>query len=336
MGEVVIMKKLFSHENFVFSSLDAKQKKQSLIVTGLLILLFIISSFTFFNMFYGFVDCIGSIVSGSADVAIKDFLRSVPLYLTFFMTLWSLLTVHAYFRNESEERRARSLKKNSIAVACFGIVNVLYVIIGRIAGKYLSLVEGSPSPLYPLDSILYSLLFIALACLAYFYLPKLEKEKPYLVISRGPIVTKARFVYCLFISLWMLFALFSFSAFTFGLFIVDFKHGYVFYSIALLLAYCLNVCFFAVWELYYNELEPYKRKELLFTLSLIGLCASVIVAALYFIALGLNLDGPSNIGFGILPVAFAASVNIATMLTVLLPFIVSIVALIKGLKARKE
>ena len=121
-----------------------------------------------------------------------------------------------------------------------------------------------------------------------------------------------------------------------GLFIIDFKHGYQAYSIALLLVYLLNACYFIQWELFFNEMKDEKRKEYLFPLSLVGLGVSLMVAAFYFIALGNNLDGPSNVGFGVLPVAFAASVNIAIMLTVLVPTIVSIVALIKGLKLRKQ
>ena len=71
-------------------------------------------------------------------------------------------------------------------------------------------------------------------------------------------------------------------------------------------------------------------------LAIAGVALSVIVVALYFVSLGTGLDAPSNAGFGMFPVAFAASVNIATMLTVVTPLIVSVVALIKGLLLRKQ
>ena len=61
----------------------------------------------------------------------------------------------------------------------------------------------------------------------------------------------------------------------------------------------------------------------------------MVAAIIYFIALKFNLDGPSNVGFGILPIAFSASVNIATLLVVATPLIVSVVALIKGLIRKK-
>ena len=79
-----------------------------------------------------------------------------------------------------------------------------------------------------------------------------------------------------------------------------------------------------------------KAKEFLLPLAAVGLIVSIVVAAIYLIGLGTNLDAPSNAGFGVLPVAFAASVNIATLIIVFTPLIVSVVALIKGLIIRKK
>ena len=185
-------------------------------------------------------------------------------------------------------------------------------------------------------SLLFSLLFIAIGVCALLYRLKFLEKLPYKVPSRSPIVTKARFVYCLGMAFWALIAVFGFAGFSTGLFIYDFQHGYAFYGIGLLFAYFVPFCFLTVWEFYYNELKEEKRKEFLFPLALCGLIVSVLVAVLYFVGLGVNLDGPSNAGFGILPVAFAASVNIATMIVVATPLIVSVVALIKGLLLRKK
>ena len=328
--------KLFAKDNFVSSTLlDKKQRRQYWIVRCLLCVLFILSAFTFLNMFYCFVDMVGSIVSGSADVALKDLLRSLPIFLVFFMTLWGLLTVHAYYRNVSEERRKKSLKVNSIVVMCFAFINIAYIIIGRFVGEYLSLVEGAPSYIYPLDALLYSIAFLGMSVAAFVCSIVLKNKTLFVVPPRGGIVTKCRFVYCLFITLWMLFALFSTAAFFVGLFIIDFIHGYLLYSIAILLVYFVNFLFFNMWELHYNCLKEEKKKEQLFPLAIIGLCISVATMVFYFVALGLNLDGPSNVGFGILPVAFAASVNIATLITVALPLIVSIVCLFKSWSMKK-
>ena len=121
MGEMV-MKKLFDKENFHFSGFDSVQRRQSLIVIGVLALMFVVSSFTFVNALYSLVDNIGCILSGSPDVAVLGFFRSVPLYLSFFMAFWGLLLLHSFFRNDSEERRLKSMKKDAAALLVFSLL----------------------------------------------------------------------------------------------------------------------------------------------------------------------------------------------------------------------
>ena len=79
-----------------------------------------------------------------------------------------------------------------------------------------------------------------------------------------------------------------------------------------------------------------KRKEFTLPLAVISLAVSLAVTVFYFLALKGNLDGPSNVGFGLLPVAFSASVNFATLIVVIAPLIVSVTALIRGLSRRKH
>ena len=134
----------------------------------------------------------------------------------------------------------------------------------------------------------------------------------------------------------MLIALFSFAAFTLSIFIYDFAHEYVFYGIALLLVYCVNTLFIAVWEFYYNQLKEENKKSFLLPLAIVGLVVSVLTIVIYMVGLGSDIDAPSNAGFGMLPITFSASVNMATLVVVFTPLIVSIVALIKGLLARKK
>ena len=199
-----------------------------------------------------------------------------------------------------------------------------------IAGKFLSLVEGAPSALYPLDALLYALLYIALGVLVIVYFNKFAAKYPYVGPSRAPIKRKCKALGNVFRTLWLLFALYGFCGFFYSLFIVDFRDGYLAYSLAMMLASLVAFLTIAVWEVYYNNLTEEKRKEFSLKLAIISLAVSLVAAIIYFIALKFNLDGPSNVGFGILPIAFAASVNIATLLVVATPLIVSVVALIKG------
>ena len=136
---------------------------------------------------------------------------------------------------------------------------------------------------------------------------------------------------CFFRAVWLLVALYGFCGFTFGLFILDFSSDYTPYTLAFLLVSLVAFLSIAVWELYYNNLTEAARRAVILPLALVSLAVSFISAAAYFLALKHNLEGPANVGFGVLPVAMTASVNLATLLVVVTPLIVSVVALVKGL-----
>ena len=326
MGEMVM--KMFDRNNFVLSGLDGKQKKQSLIVTAAVILFFILSAFTFMNFLYCLADCIGSIVCASTDIALRDALRSIPIFLSFFLSLSGLMTAHTFYRNESDEILRKKAKKHTIIGIAIGAIVLIYVIFGLISGKYISLVEGAPSPLYPLDAVLYALLFIALGAIVLVYF---NKKCAYVGPSRAPIQKKGRGARSFFRTFWLLIGLYGFCGFFYSIFIVDFTNGYVPYSLAIMLVFLVAFLSVAVWEFYYNNLTEAKRREATLPLAIISLAVSVASTIIYFIALKNNLDGPSNVGFGILPIAFAASVNFATLLVVAMPLIVSVAVLVKGI-----
>ena len=332
----MVMKNMFSQKDFVTSGLEGKQKKQALASALGVCLFFVLSAFTFMNFLYCLSDCIGSIVCASADVSLRDALRSLPIFLSFFLSLSGLMVAQTFYRNESAEILRKKAKKHAIIGIVIGAVIILYVVISRFTGRYLSLVEGAPSLLYPLDAILYALLFIAFGfcVLRYFKASAASYDGP----SRAPIQKRGRIFRSFFRTFWLLIGLYGFCGFFYSIFIVDFTNGYVPYSLAIMLVSLVALLTIAVWELYYNNLTPEKRRAITLPLALISLAVSVAAAVLYFIALKNNLDGPSNVGFGILPVAFSASVNFATLLVVAMPLIVSVTAVIKGLirKAKKD
>lgn len=335
MGEMV-MKKLFQKDNFYFFSYDKRQKKQAIVVFALLFIFFLAAAFAFVNAFYSFVNSLGSIVCGSIDVAVKDFLRSVPLYLSFFVTFWAFLIVYSYYRNVDEIKRKIKVKKRAIVIIVLGTINILYVLIGLMVGKYLSIVEGSPSPLFPLDSILYTALFIVLAVLVLVYFNKFEKKHPYVVPIKEHLPIKKKSIYYVGLSLWIVVSLYSFSAFWMGIFIIDYIHGYLFFSLSLMLLLLLSWVVFILWGTYFPNLKIEKKKELLLPLGIITFSVSIVVIVLYHIALAMNLDGPTHVGFGVLPATFSASINIETNVITISLLIFSIVTIVKGIKYRKN
>ena len=329
MGEMV-MKTMFDRSSFVFSGLDPKQKKQNIAVMLSLVFFFILSAFTFMNFLYCLSDCIGSAVSGSADVSLRDALRSLPIFLSFFMSLSGLMTAHTFYRNESPDILRRRAKKHAVIGIVTGAFIIAYVIAGVISGRYLSVTEGAPSALYPLDSMLYSLAYIAFGIFILMYFRK--ASTPYSGPTRAPIPKRFRILRCFFRTFWLLIGLYGFCGFFYSFFIVDLSEGYIPYIAAVMSVSLAAFLTLAVWELYYNNLIEEKRRALTLPLALISLAVSAAAAVFYFIALKGNLDGPSNVGFGILPVAYSSGFNLATLLVVAVPLIVSVTALVKGIK----
>lgn len=330
MGEMV-MKTLFDRRGSVLSGLDAMQKKHAVAVMLAVVVCFVLSAFTFMNFLYCLADCLGSVFSGSVDIAVRDALRSLPIFLSFFLSLSGLMVAHAFYRNENAGILRKKAKYGAAFAVILGAVIAVYVLAMRFTGRYLSFTEGGPSRCYPLDAMLYALFFIVCGAgvLAYF-----RKTPGFAGPCRAPIQNKGRGVRCFFQSLWLLVALYGFCGFAFGIFILDFSAGYVPYTLAFLLVSLTAFLSIAVWELYYNNLTEARRMAVTLPLALCSLALSLASSAAYFLALKHNLEGPANVGFGVLPVAMSANVNLATLLVVVTPLIVSIAAIVKGINRK--
>ena len=312
--------------------LDKKQIKLNFVSVVAVTLFFVLSAFTFMNFLYCLSDCVGSIVCASPDVALRDAIRSCPIFLSFFLSLSGLLTAHTFYRNESAEILRKKAKKHALIGVVLGAAIIVYVIAMLIAGRYLSIVEGAPSRLYPLDAVIYAAGFIVLGVAVLVYLKKTDGV--FAGPCRAPVWKKCRGLRSVFRAFWLLIGLYGFCGFFYSFFIVDFKNGYVLYSIATM---CVSFVAFVslwVWEFIFNNMTEEKRKKATLPLGLVYLVLSVGAAVFYLIALKNNLDGPSNVGFGLLPIAFSASVNIATLLVVATPVITSITIVIKGIFRR--
>ena len=305
--------------------------KQNFLIISALVLFFILSAFTFMNYLYCLSECIGSTVCGSVDIALRDLLRSHPIFLSFYLSLSGLMVAHTFYRNESPTMLHKRAKKHAVIGIVLGSIIITYVLIMRIAGKYLSLIEGSPSRFYPLDAVLYAAVFIILGVCILKYLGKIkELSAP----SRAPITKKLRGIRCFFRTFWLLIGLYGFCGFFYGIFIIDFSNGYIPYILASMFVSFDAFMSIVVWELYYNNKTEEKRKKITLPLALVSLVFSLGAAIFYLIALKNNLEGPANVGFGVLPVAFSSDVNLATMLVVAVPLIVSVTGVIKGVYRR--
>ena len=257
MGEMV-MKKLFERDGFVFAGLRGKQKKHDLCVTAAVLLFFVLSAYTFMNALYCLSDIIGSVVGGSADIAGRDALRTLPIFLTFLMSLAGLMAAHSFYRNESGAVLRKRARTHAAVGMGTGALLILYVAAGLLAGRYLSVAEGAPTPLYPLDTVLYALAVCGAGVLVFLYFGKNASAAPFAGPCRAPEKKKKSAGRRVGAALWLLLALYGFSGFFYSLFIVDLSDGYVPYSLALMLVLLITWLSVAVWEFYYNNLTARK------------------------------------------------------------------------------
>ncbi|MBQ2468129.1 MAG: hypothetical protein II503_00460, partial [Clostridia bacterium] len=232
--------------------LDRKQVKQNLVVTAAVTLFFILSAFTFMNFLYCLSDCVGSIVCASPDVALRDAIRSCPIFLSFFLSLSGLMTAHAFYRNESPGILRKKAKKHAVIGIVLGVTVIVYVIVMLITGRYLSIVEGAPSRFYPLDAVIYAAAFTALGIAVLVYLKKAGDGR-FVGPCRAPVWKKCRGLRSFFRTFWLLFGLYGFCGFFYSFFIVDFKNGYVPYSVAMMCVSFVAFVSLPVWELFFNN-----------------------------------------------------------------------------------
>ena len=340
MGEVVMNNNAKS--SFLSATYTTKQKRQSHIISLLLLVMFLLSSFIFFYMAYSVIDVAGSVVSGSSDVAIQDLIRNMPIIISFLISFYAMMAIHALQKGVDEKRRIKSVFKDSLVTLVFSIVNIIYVLVMLIIKRYDSLIEKSPTYLFPLDTMLFSLLFVGISIVMILKIKKKEKNKSYSLPLRKIALADnkiLRFFYCFGIVVWTLVSLYGLTAGIYSIFIYDFAHEYVFYGIMTILIYLLSPIYLGVWQFYFHALTEEKKAAVQLPLSLISLGISIVVTFLYFLSLSLDLDAPSNAGFGMFPIAFAASTNLGTFLIVFMPGIVSIInvitALIKKAKPKR-
>lgn len=326
-----MIKDLFNKDLFVSSGCDKKAKTQSLIVTLVVAFLYACCAFCMFNFIYLICNVVGSIVSGSPECAVRDFIRSSPILLILIATFNLLVSAHNFRRNVSTEIRNKMLMRNSISAIVIAGLTIVLILIFFILGKYDSLIDGYPSYLYPLDAIIFSLLIIGFATISILYVKKFEEKHPYVGVNRAPSTKgKLRALRPIFETIWALAALYGLAAFIFSPVYIDWIHGHVFFSIMLVIMFVLPTVYYLWWEFYYNELKAENHKINLIP-SIVGLCIGVLTVGLYCLAYNLDPQAPNLADFALLAVDYTASVNATALIYSACNIIIPLVALIKCL-----
>lgn len=324
--------KRLTKEHFICSGLSAKGKKESLVYALLTAAAFIVGAFTFWEFLYQFCNMIGSIVSGTPTQALAQLVRMLPLVLTAVTYLFYGVALTSAFRARNQAVRGKIIARAGVTSAVLGALVLLYTLVGRFAGIYSSLVEGNPSPLYPLDHAFGGLLFIAIGLLAWRYAKALPKK--------GSALPESSFVRkggtrALMVLSYMV-ALCSFAACFYAFYVVDWTHGGLFFNVMLVLNYFSAFLMAAVYRFVYAEMKEEYRPQAKICLGFSFLVLNAILFGLYMLSVQLQNEAPNLNAFGILPIEFTASFNAFLPIFVLNNLVGPLVAGLKGIAAKKK
>jgi len=311
-------------EHFLFSGLSADGKKQLRRRSFAAVIVFLLGSFSMFELVCELSNMTGSIACNCTAQAIAELRRMFPVI--FPAIVYLCLNVFAFdlYRARTPEKRNTLLKRNGTATVVFGAVIVLYVLYGYVSGEYARLIEGCPSPLYPLDVLVGGVLFAVLGAGM-----RRASEKPR---------TGEAFVSCavghgfrVFHVYGTMVALFSFAACVYGSYGMDWSHGGIWFNISTLLLYFSAFAMAAVYRFVYCELLPAYRRKAQLRLSAAFLLVNLLLFAVYVITVNANSELPNQNAFCILPIDYFASKNAFLLLLCSWDLLAPAVALIKGL-----
>ncbi len=312
------------------TTLTPQAKKQRIIYFAVSALFFVLSSFLMFDFMYQICNMLGSVVSGTPSQAIVVLKRIIPQLVLTVGLVYANIYLRCAYKATNEKNRINAFKYNGYVCGVLGVITVLYVLIGVIAKQYYSLVEGHPSPLYPLDIALGGALLIAQGVLSVLYAEKLKttpSELPY-----GGLRNKyLRWVDYFFYGVAYLFILFSFASLCYAPFIMNFSQGGIFFNIMMIFVHITAIFEFIFYVFAYNEALPELKKDIQRKYSLIILAVNVLVLILYTVALQIAPYAPNNNAFGLLPIEYTASVNVFPILYSLVTVLAPLAAFLKSL-----
>ena len=301
------MNGLFAKENRIAATLSDSGKTEHRMYSLAAAALFLLTAFLLWEFVYEFCNMIGSVVSGSPEQALVELLRVLPLVL---LTVDCLcLSVHlqrARFA-PSAKARVRQWARLGRSAVVLGILVVLAILCGEFTGGYETLIEGNPTPWFPLDVCLGGVLSIMFG-----HFTALRKEQIADRASELPFDSKessgfrAGLGRVLRVLCYMA-GLCGFAACVFSTYVMDWRHGYLFFNVVLVLNYFTAFAMVFLYRFGYQELKSELAPSAGRKLALGFLVINAALLVLYFVAVEIQNEAPNQNAFGILPIEFTAS-----------------------------
>lgn len=317
---------------FFAASLSEEGKRERLFYLILQTALFLLASFSMWEFLYELCNIIGSIVSGCPAQGIVQLVRMVPMILTAFSYVGMSIRVCRAYTAPSVEKRARIWKRGGFTTIVVGALIAAYVIIGVIVGEYEKLVEGFFTPLFPLDLCVGGFLMMFYGVLSCdIYSKKITAEGSALPCPPASGCVVMRVIDRVFYFLGLCVSLCAFAACVYGLWVLDWTHGAVFFNVMLWLNYFTAAAMLAFYRYVFCEVKPEDRRTVQVRAGLIFFCVNLVLFALYLVSVQIYNEAPNQNAYGIIPIDFTASFNAFAVVMGLNNLLSPAAALVKGL-----
>ena len=326
-----------SRNDRIKTELDRDARRERRFYFLFAILAFIPGAFILWEMHYELWNIIGSVASHSPDRAAAQAIRMIPLYLVGAALIHLLIYTNGAYRAKNEKARRAKWLAGGIVLIVLGVIIAAYVAIGIMVGEYGRIIEGFITPLFPLDTLLAGIIFIGIGFLSIRYSKVLEKKHsklPY-VNDRGVFGWRF-FTFGLLRCLSLLVAMCGFAASVWGIFVIDFSHGYLMYSIVLWLNFFTAFAMLFAYKFIFCETKEESRGGAAVKLGCIFLVVNIVLFALYMLSLQIWNEAPNVTAFALMPADFTASMNIFAVFYGVNNILAPIAAVVRGLIMEKN
>lgn len=336
----------FLQENRIFKSMSHNAKRDYVILNILTSLVFVILAFALFETVYFICNILGSIVCRAPYQSLEELKRTLPLIVGCFAGIYVLAMLCKLTFGLEGTNKNKILFSTSIVMLVVGLFILIYFSIGLSNGLYVNPVG---------KNIAHKRIFVSLiiSCILYFLLggasliislkykgfageiPYRSKNyKTFVKVLRGIATTGL-----------VIGSGYSLSALIHATYTVDltnnidYSHNASFYVTCLIFVFLTCLLMVVTYYFIYLPLKEEHKLKFQFISSIIFTSVNIVIFVLYEVAHGLFPNAPIVSCYAILPIDFAATMNVFGKIygiMILFPPIIALVIAIIKIKNQKS
>lgn len=329
---------LFDKANRISGLLDKEGRKEKRLYTVFSAVFFLTGSFSLWEFVYELSHMIGAIASRDPGYAEYELVRMLPATMFMLACLFCSISLHNAFIALNLRCRVKHWLFMGVFSVVIGLAIIIYIPVGIGKSMYFSLVEGFPTLLFPLDYMIAGGLLILYGIFAIAYSYKLKKKDTSLpfVVSRHPAVLRK--IGKLIGILPFFVGSAGFAAAVYGLTVLDWSHGAVFFNVMLWLNFFAAFLMLFLYRTVFCELRPEGEDRIvcLKSLSVTFIVLNIVIFILYNVSVEMYNEAPNLNAFGLLPADYTSTTNVFPFIYGLNNILTPLAALLYSITAGRK